>query len=142
MVDLQICRRARPSLDVACLLVTTTNEDFRANNLEEALKFYHSRLGHYLSKCGHDVNGLYPFEQLKKEFDECFVFGFCEKTMQMTFLLAPETNELSVDEMGGEEQQKAIEEFVKAQIMKAVESPEIREIVMNAIKEAAERKLI
>ena len=80
MVDLQLVRRARPSIDLVYLLGTSTGPEFREKHLEEILSFYHSTLIAGLTKFGYSSD-LYTYQQLKKDFDECFIFGFVMGTM-------------------------------------------------------------
>lgn len=80
MIDLQLVRRARPAVDLVYLLGSSTTPEFREGHMEEVLTFYHETLTGLLGKFGYSPE-LYTYAQLKKDFDECFIFGFVMSTM-------------------------------------------------------------
>ena len=68
-------RRGRPTIDLAYLLGSSTSPEFRKEHLDEILSFYHKTLIDLLTSFGYSAQ-VYPYDQLEKDFEECFVFGF------------------------------------------------------------------
>lgn len=76
MLDLQLMRVARPAVDLSYLFGSSTSPEFRKEHLADFLQFYHTALASHLGDLGHRVDDLLTLDQLKRDFDECFVFGF------------------------------------------------------------------
>ena len=81
MVDLQVVRRARPSIDLVYMLGSCTTAEFRKHHLPELLEFYHQMFVDTLKKLGYSES-LYTLDQLTKDFDECYVHGFVVSILQ------------------------------------------------------------
>ena len=74
VLDFQMSRRTRPAVDLVYFLGSSTTPEMREKHLEELLHFYHDQLTEILD--GHGYSGRYTYTELKKDFKECFVFGF------------------------------------------------------------------
>lgn len=79
MLDLQIMRYSRLSLDLAYFFCSSTDDEIRKTHLESLLEFYHSRLIRNLGEYGYPAS-VFTFEEFKAEFDDCFTFGFITGT--------------------------------------------------------------
>ncbi len=79
VLDLQMVRYSRLSLDLAYFFCSSTDFDLREKNLGELLRHYHSALTGYLKKFGYP-SSLYPYDKFQSEFDDCFTFGFITGT--------------------------------------------------------------
>ena len=75
VVDLQLSRRARPSIDLAYCFASSLTPEMREKHTDELLEFYHKELVKFLLKLGY-TEDLYPFKQLKEDYVECFTFAF------------------------------------------------------------------
>lgn len=73
-------------MDLAYLLGSSTTPEFRRDHLDEILSFYHGTLIEVLGGLGYPAL-LYPYDQLKQDYDECFVFGFAMGTMHAMVIL-------------------------------------------------------
>ena len=76
-IDFQMCRVARPTIDVAYLLWTSTTPDLRREHEGELLDRYHSTLAGRLEALGAGEEELpYPREQFDKDYRDCCLFGY------------------------------------------------------------------
>ena len=73
-----MCRRARPTIDVAYLLWTSTTPAFRQKdgNGEALLRHYYSTLVSRLDALGYKGEELYTKEEFKKDYKDCSLFGY------------------------------------------------------------------
>ncbi len=76
LLDLQIIRYARPAVDLVRLMACCTRAKFRHENTTELLKHYYEVIARRMKALGHDPDKVYPWDSLKSDYDECFVFGF------------------------------------------------------------------
>ena len=81
MFDLQFPRVARPTIDLVYFLYTSTSVEFRQKHLKEMLLYYHECLMKELQGLmGYKNSGahhhIYSFDELQKDFDNCYPFGF------------------------------------------------------------------
>lgn len=74
VVDLQMVRRARPTIDLAYFFASSLSPEFRENHLQELLKYYHLSLTKCLVNLGYDED-LYTFDSFKGNFEECYIYG-------------------------------------------------------------------
>ena len=74
MLDFQLCRRARPAIDLVYCLGSSTSPETREEHLEELLQFYHDKLTEILDKYGY--KDCYSLSDFKKDFHDCYIFGF------------------------------------------------------------------
>jgi len=63
----------------AYFLCSSTSPELRKEHLDEILDHYHLRLTAYLMMLGFPPD-LYPKESFRKDFKDCFVFGFITGT--------------------------------------------------------------
>ena len=80
MLDLQIVRRARPAIDIAYILCSSTHYDLRHNNREEILSFYHSHLTNELKRLGYSES-LHTYEAFREDFEEARAWGIMMGSM-------------------------------------------------------------
>jgi len=76
VIDFQLCRRARPVIDLAYFFNTSTTPEFRRLYRAERLNFYYSSLSESLRKLGYDPDKVYPRQKFEDDFYECEPFGF------------------------------------------------------------------
>jgi hypothetical protein len=74
MLDLQMVRRANPTVDLCYFFGSSTSPEIREKHLEEMLTFYWKRLDMLLVTLGYPSN-LYTYKSLKKDFKRTFLFG-------------------------------------------------------------------
>ena len=75
IVDLQLMRWTRASLDLAYFLYTSVDPHFRQKRIEGLLQYYHSHLRLNLVALGQDEN-VFPWDVFRREFEETIPFGF------------------------------------------------------------------
>jgi hypothetical protein len=59
------------------------------------LEHYHGRLILYLCKLGYS-NSLYPFESFKKDFDDCYAFGYITGTFLSQVRITKNKDSMSI----------------------------------------------
>ena len=74
LIDMQIIRVANPSIDLAYLLYSSSNNEARKEKLIEWLHIYHDALIDDLKALGYS-GAEYPFEELEKDIDHSRLFG-------------------------------------------------------------------
>ena len=72
---MQIMRVANPSIDLVYLLCSSSNNDARKEHLETWLKVYHDALMDDMKLLGYPES-VYSFDELKKDVDHAFLYGF------------------------------------------------------------------
>ena len=75
LLDLQMIKYTRPTVDLAYFLGSSTTPKFRAANLRKCLEMYHSSLVDELEQFGYDKD-LYTLDQLMADFKDCWMFGY------------------------------------------------------------------
>lgn len=75
MIDWQLLRLASPVTDIAYLICTSTDEEFRAKNFHYLLDVYYNILSLNVKKLGCDINECYPKEIYKNQIEKIFPFG-------------------------------------------------------------------
>jgi signal recognition particle subunit SEC65 len=76
VIDFQLCRRARPVLDLAYFFNTSSSPEFRRLYRAERLNYYYSLLADALKKLGYSPDEVYPKQTFEDDFYECEPFGF------------------------------------------------------------------
>ena len=74
LIDMQITRIANPSIDIAYLLYSSSNNEARKEKYTEWLRIYHNTLIDDLKALGYSGDE-YPFEELEKDMDHSRLFG-------------------------------------------------------------------
>ena len=74
LIDMQIIRVANPSIDLAYLLYSSTNNDARKERLNAWLQVYHETLMENLKDYGY-AESVYPFGELEKDIEHARLFG-------------------------------------------------------------------
>ncbi|KAJ9583827.1 hypothetical protein L9F63_021830 [Diploptera punctata] len=86
-IDFQLSRFSSPALDLQYFIYTSPNEDVRSQKTDYLIEVYHKELCEYLKMMGqHDK--LISLEELKKEFEEKYFFGFNTACTVLTAVLA------------------------------------------------------
>ena len=67
-VNYQQARYAQPATDIAILLYTSTNKQFRLDNISRLLRNYHRTLMETLTALGHTGINVYPFSDLVNDY--------------------------------------------------------------------------
>ena len=76
ILDLQMMRRTRPTVDLVYFLHMSTDAQFRKENFASLIEFYHAKLTEGLAELGYDeANALYPLETMLADVEDCFLFG-------------------------------------------------------------------
>ena len=88
MLDLQLVRRANPSVDISYLLGSSTSPQQREKHLDEWLQHYWTKLDGYMVSHGHPKN-TYPFDALKKDMQRTFLFGIVLGAMHAMVIVSP-----------------------------------------------------
>ena len=77
ILDLQNTRLGRPGCELTYFFCSSISYELRKDHLDELLRFYYDEFSEQLIQLGGDVfNACYTFEELKKDFDDCYSFGF------------------------------------------------------------------
>jgi hypothetical protein len=82
LLDLQMIKYARPTVDLAYFLGSSSTAKFRKTHLKHLQKVYHDSLSQQLVKFGYPLE-IYPFTQFITDFDETWVFGFTTGCMHV-----------------------------------------------------------
>lgn len=96
-MDIQVCKRCRPTLDLAVLAMTSTTPELREQHLDGLLAEYHAALVGHLDAFGHDGAKLYPLEQLREDYKHsmgyALFFGFLNVQVGRTKNIRPHSNQ-------------------------------------------------
>jgi hypothetical protein len=76
ILDLQNTRLGRPGLELAYFFCSSTSPQQRKENFEELFQFYYDQFFLELTILGDTSKPFFSLEDLKKEYDECYTFGF------------------------------------------------------------------
>ena len=74
LLDLQLMKYTRPTLDLTYFFGSSTFAPFRSKHLETLLKHYHDKLSQELKVFGYE--NVYSFEDLCQDYEDNWVFGF------------------------------------------------------------------
>ena len=74
LLDLQLMKYGRPTLDLAYFFGSSTTVEFRKEHLETLLEEYHKKLSEELKVFGYE--NIYSFDDLLSDFQETWGFGF------------------------------------------------------------------
>ena len=74
IIDLQLMKYTRPTVDLAYFFGSSTDASFRKKHLPSLLKTYHETLTSELKTLGYE--NLYSFQDLLEDFDDTWGFGF------------------------------------------------------------------
>ncbi len=81
ILDFQLVRRARPTVDLAYFLASSLIPETRRRHLDNLLSDYYRTLADSLNSLGYDAGELYPYTSLKTDFKECYIFGIVSGLM-------------------------------------------------------------
>ena len=77
ILDLQNTRLGRPGCELTYFFCSSISYELRKGHLDHLLKFYYDEFSQQLVELGDDViKACYTFDELKKDFDDCYSFGF------------------------------------------------------------------
>ena len=146
MLDFQLCRRARPTLDLAYFLGSSTTPAFRKERECEMLRFYFDALQRNLRRSGFDdPDSIYSYGDFNRDFDECRLFLFLvaqlHAILQLSNPLEDDPFE-NVDPNDAEGMKKAFQVYQREQIKAAKENIELRTRLIEVVTEAAEKNVL
>jgi len=76
MLDYQFTNLGRPGNDITYFIYTSTSRQQRLDHLDELLHdYYNTFVQDWKSLGGDSLEVPFTFEEIVKEFDECFSFG-------------------------------------------------------------------
>ncbi len=75
MLDLQLIKYARPTVDLAYFIGSSSTPAWREKYLKQLLKIYSDALTEELVKFGYPVS-TYTYDQMIADFKDCWIFGF------------------------------------------------------------------
>ena len=75
-IDFQLCRLARPTLDLAYLVGTSVAPELRRDIEHELLDHYYATLVACLDKLGYQGKSHYPRSEFEGDYQECSLFGY------------------------------------------------------------------
>lgn len=76
MVDLQGMRVGRPGLELTYFMCSSTSPQQRRQHFDELIELYFDRFVQELKDLESGFEPPFNLEELKKEYDDCFEFGF------------------------------------------------------------------
>lgn len=76
-----MCRRARSVLDLAYMFGSSTLPSWRQDNLVPFAKLYYGHFARYMKDFGYDAEELYPWQQMIKDLEECYIFMYMAAMM-------------------------------------------------------------
>nr|CAD7426330.1 unnamed protein product [Timema monikensis] len=98
LIDFQIIRYGSPALDLQCFLTTSPNDEVRETKVDQLLEEYHSALTDNLRLLGMSPD-LYSLETLKKEFNDCSLFGLNNAVVVFCAVVADPSDRIDVDSL-------------------------------------------
>ena len=143
LLDLQLMKYSRPSVDLAYFFGSSTYPSFRQMHLEELLKIYHQTLRQELSTFGNSLN--YTLEDLKADFEDTWGFGFALACLHIQIVT------MDFDSPDGYDPQKITDEKAEREMMEKMASLQIQRAgknkpylanVLAMVNEAAEKNII
>ena len=84
IIDLQLMKYTRPTVDLAYFFGSSTDATFRKKHLPSLLKTYHDTLTSELKTLGYE--NLYSFQDLLEDFDDTWGFGFVMSCLHVQVL--------------------------------------------------------
>jgi hypothetical protein len=76
ILDLQSTKVRRLGLELATLFCSSTSPQQRKGHFDELLRHYYETFFRELRSLGDDSKPFFSFDDLKEEYDECYLFGF------------------------------------------------------------------
>ena len=76
IVDLQCTRLGRPGVELAYFFCSSTSPQQRKDHFQSLLQFYYNQLCNELKNLGANAESYFSFDDLHKDFDECYSYGF------------------------------------------------------------------
>ncbi|CAL4114870.1 unnamed protein product, partial [Meganyctiphanes norvegica] len=96
IIDLQMMHWNTSVLDLHYMLNFSTRRAFRKEHREEILQNYHSMFCEATSKMG-VLPANWTYEQFKKEFDRCKIYGFFRGLLVLSFVFAECSKDMRKD---------------------------------------------
>lgn len=100
-LDWQLIRYASPVADLAYLMFTSTDEEFRTKHLEDILEEYHKALSLRIALLGCDVNKCYPIDIYKKHIREKMLIGLLWSMVVIPLSSGSKDNVIDLSDMVG-----------------------------------------
>jgi hypothetical protein len=146
MVDYQLMRYGCIVHDLVYFLYSSTSPEMRKEHLRELQEYYHSHLVLYLTKLGYSES-VYSFESFKKDFDDCYAFGYITGTFIAQIILSEKAAEsggaMDMDDCQTEEEMnKKMETYDKLLLDEASGNVPLQERLVGLAEEAIERGLM
>lgn len=104
-LDWQLVRYASPITDLAYLIFTSTDEEFRGKYFESILEEYHKALGLRLALLGCDVDRCFPIEIYKQHTREKLLFGLLWSMVIIPIISGSKEDDLDLGDIIGENNQ-------------------------------------
>ena len=76
ILDLQSTKVRRLGLELATLFCSSTSPQQRKGHFNELLRHYYETFFQELRSLGDDSEPFFSLDDLKEEYDECYLFGF------------------------------------------------------------------
>jgi hypothetical protein len=73
---MQGTRFGRPGIELVYFFCSSTSPEQRKGHFDELLRFYYDRFFEELRSLGDNSEPLFSIDDLKRDYDECYPFGF------------------------------------------------------------------
>ena len=73
---MQGTRFVRPGIELVYFFCSSTSPEQRKGHFDELLRYYYDCFRDELKSVGGDSEPFFSFDDLKKDYDECYSFGF------------------------------------------------------------------
>jgi len=140
LIDMQIMRVANPSIDLAYLLYSSSNNEARKEKLTEWLHIYHDALIDDLKALGYS-GAEYSFEELEKDIDHARLFGVIMGLMHCQVLQVTSKDDLDMDGMTEENITEVMEKAEQKFVENAAKNEGLCKRMFGIAMEAKEKNL-
>ena len=76
MLDMQTTRMGRPGIELAYFFCSSTSPQQRVDHFQDLLRHYYVCFFDELKNLGDTSEPFFTFDELNKEYDECYSYGF------------------------------------------------------------------
>lgn len=113
MVDLQVCREACLTTDLAVFLYTSTDHLLRSAHLDKLLQTYHESLLHFLAILRTPAFPNFTLEELKARFHRAKIYGFAMALISLSIVLTNPEKATDMDQMGQKNSNGTVGDFTQ-----------------------------
>ncbi|XP_076031832.1 uncharacterized protein LOC143019745 [Oratosquilla oratoria] len=139
LIDFQFVRRSSPSVDIICVLCSSTERDFRHTHRSKILRAYYEVFKGVLQAGGLEPD--FTVDDLEKDYESRRVFGFLLGIVFSGATLRQDGKGFHMDDLGDKNDETVIQE-IEEKVGSMLDDPVIRDRIVSILDDIASSGIV